>query len=96
MTRASAIFRMVAATLSCSGLRKPLLSRSGLKGDYSKRTMSLLVSDIATIVFGTSAALAPPNHVKVIFFIFGLCYGLFTFFTAAKVGDIWGSTPWSP
>uniref|UniRef100_A0A7S3QU15 Channelopsin 1 n=1 Tax=Dunaliella tertiolecta TaxID=3047 RepID=A0A7S3QU15_DUNTE len=77
--------RYSAWLLSCPVILIHLSNLTGLKGDYSKRTMSLLVSDIGTIVFGTSAALAPPNHVKVIFFIIGLCYGLFTFFTAAKV-----------
>ena len=38
---------------------------AGMKNDYSKRTMGLLVTDIGTIVFGSSAAFAPHNHVKV-------------------------------
>ncbi|KAJ9504933.1 hypothetical protein QJQ45_005425 [Haematococcus lacustris] len=72
----------------------------GMKDDYSKRTMGLLISDIGTIVFGTTAAMSPPNYLKVIFWFCGLSYtlqllrsktvlsfvqGVTTFYLAAKV-----------
>jgi hypothetical protein len=38
---------------------------AGMKDDYSKRTMGLLITDIGCIVFGASSAFAPPNYVKV-------------------------------
>lgn len=37
---------------------------TGLKDDYSKRTMRLLVSDIGTIVWGATSAMAV-GYVKV-------------------------------
>jgi hypothetical protein len=36
-----------------------------MKDDYSKRTMGLLITDIGCIVFGSTAAFAPHNYVKV-------------------------------
>ncbi|GFH14526.1 channelopsin 1 [Haematococcus lacustris] len=56
-----------------------------MKDDYSKRTMGLLISDIGTIVFGTTAAMSPPGYLKIIFWFCGLCYGMITFYLAAKV-----------
>jgi hypothetical protein len=41
-----------------------LSNLTGLADDYNKRTMSLLVSDIGTIVMGVTAAIAS-GYVKV-------------------------------
>lgn len=41
-----------------------LSNLTGLKDDYNKRTMRLLVSDIGTIVWGTTAAMST-GYVKV-------------------------------
>lgn len=70
--------------LTCPVILIHLSNITGLKDDYSKRTMRLLVSDIGTIVMGVTAAFSP-TPVKITFFCLGLCYGGSTFFTAAKV-----------
>lgn len=61
-----------------------LSNLTGLNGEYSRRTMFLLVSDLGTIVWGVSAANAT-GAAKVIFFCVGLCYGCNTFYNAARV-----------
>nr|AHH02104.1 AgChR [synthetic construct] len=71
--------------LSCPVILIHLSNLTGMKGNYSKRTMALLVSDIGTIVWGSTSAMSPHNHVKIIFFFLGLVFGLFTFYAAAKV-----------
>ncbi|KAL6758558.1 channelopsin 1 [Haematococcus lacustris] len=71
--------------LSCPVILIHLSNLTGMKDDYSKRTMGLLISDIGTIVFGTTAAMSPPNYLKVIFWFCGLSYGVTTFYLAAKV-----------
>ncbi|GFH12230.1 channelopsin 1 [Haematococcus lacustris] len=60
--------------LSCPVILIHLSNLTGMKDDYSKRTMGLLISDIGTIVFGTTAAMSPPNYLKVIFWFCGLSY----------------------
>nr|7C86_A Chain A, Sensory opsin A,Channelrhodopsin (ChR) chimera between ChR1 & ChR2 [Chlamydomonas reinhardtii]7E6X_A Chain A, Archaeal-type opsin 1,Archaeal-type opsin 2 [Chlamydomonas reinhardtii]7E6Y_A Chain A, Archaeal-type opsin 1,Archaeal-type opsin 2 [Chlamydomonas reinhardtii]7E6Z_A Chain A, Archaeal-type opsin 1,Archaeal-type opsin 2 [Chlamydomonas reinhardtii]7E70_A Chain A, Archaeal-type opsin 1,Archaeal-type opsin 2 [Chlamydomonas reinhardtii]7E71_A Chain A, Archaeal-type opsin 1,Archae len=70
--------------LTCPVILIHLSNLTGLANDYNKRTMGLLVSDIGTIVWGTTAALSK-GYVRVIFFLMGLCYGIYTFFNAAKV-----------
>nr|AHH02152.1 BsChR1 [synthetic construct] len=71
--------------LSCPVILIHLSNLTGMKDDYSKRTMGLLVSDIGTIVFGTTAAMSPYNYLKIVFWFCGLTYGCVTFFLAAKV-----------
>jgi hypothetical protein len=71
--------------LTCPVILIHLSNITGLKDDYTKRTMMLLISDIGCIVCGVTAALAA-NFVKWIFFCMGLCYGSNTYFHAAKVG----------
>jgi hypothetical protein len=61
-----------------------LSNLTGLQGEYSRRTMFLLVSDLGTIVWGVSAANAK-GVAKVILFCVGLCYGCNTFYNAARV-----------
>lgn len=61
-----------------------LSNLTGLKDDYSKRTMRLLVSDIGTIVFGVTSACST-GYLKIVFFLLGLLYGCNTYFHAAKV-----------
>ena len=61
-----------------------LSNLTGLKGEYSRRTMFLLVSDLGTIVWGVSAANAT-GAAKAIFFCVGLIYGSNTFYNAARV-----------
>lgn len=61
-----------------------LSNLTGLNGEYSRRTMFLLVSDLGTIVWGVSAANAK-GPAKAIFFCVGLCYGCNTFYNAARV-----------
>lgn len=58
---------------------------TGLKEDYGKKTMKLLLSDIGTICFGVSAAMAHKGPLKIILFFVGLVYGGNTFFTAATL-----------
>nr|AHH02125.1 HdChR [synthetic construct] len=70
--------------LSCPVILIHLSNITGLQDQYSKRTMQLLVSDLGTITMGVTAALCG-NYVKWIFFILGLCYGVNTYFHAAKV-----------
>nr|AHH02120.1 NsChR [synthetic construct] len=70
--------------LTCPVILIHLSNVTGLKDNYSKRTMALLVSDIGTIVFGVTSAMCT-GYPKVIFFILGCCYGANTFFNAAKV-----------
>lgn len=57
---------------------------TGLEDEYSPRTMTLLVSDIGTIVWGVTAAMTRGN-LKILFFVIGCCYGANTFFNAAKI-----------
>jgi hypothetical protein len=61
-----------------------LSNLTGLNGEYSRRTMFLLVSDLGTIVWGSSAANAR-GAAKALFFIVGCCYGANTFYNAARV-----------
>jgi hypothetical protein len=61
-----------------------LSNLTGLQGEYSRRTMFLLVSDVGTIVWGVSAANAK-GIAKPILFCVGLCYGCNTFYNAARV-----------
>ncbi|GIL89020.1 hypothetical protein Vretifemale_16924 [Volvox reticuliferus] len=70
--------------LTCPVILIHLSNLTGLKDDYNKRTMRLLVSDIGTIVWGATSAMSS-GYVKVIFFLLGLLYGANTFFHAAKV-----------
>ncbi|WIA30744.1 hypothetical protein OEZ86_000810 [Tetradesmus obliquus] len=52
--------------LTCPVILIHLSNLTGLADDYNKRTMSLLVSDIGTIVMGVTAAIAS-GYVKVFF-----------------------------
>lgn len=61
-----------------------LSNLTGLKGEYSRRTMFLLVSDLGTIVWGVSAANAK-GAAKAIFFFVALMYACNTFYNAARV-----------
>ncbi|GLI59719.1 hypothetical protein VaNZ11_001663 [Volvox africanus] len=70
--------------LTCPVILIHLSNLTGLKDDYNKRTMRLLVSDIGTIVWGATSAMSS-GYVKVIFFLLGVLYGANTFFHAAKV-----------
>lgn len=45
--------------------------------------MKLLVSDIGVIVWGISAA-ASRAPLKIVFFLFGVCYGANTFYTGKR------------
>ncbi|GFH21497.1 putative channel rhodopsin, partial [Haematococcus lacustris] len=65
-------------------IRRMASHMSGLKNDYNKRTMWLLVSDIGCVVMGVTAALCY-DYKKWIFYCLGLCYGSNTYFHAAKV-----------
>nr|AHH02098.1 protein 91 [synthetic construct] len=70
--------------LTCPVILIHLSNITGMHEEYTKRTMTLLVTDIGTIVFGTTAALTK-GGLKVLFFFIGLTYGCVTFFNAAKV-----------
>jgi ABC-type amino acid transport system permease subunit len=61
-----------------------LSNLTGLKGEYNKRTMFLLVSDLGCIVWGASAANAK-GAAKAIFFVVAMCYSANTFYQAARV-----------
>ncbi|KXZ47652.1 hypothetical protein GPECTOR_34g811 [Gonium pectorale] len=70
--------------LTCPVILIHLSNLTGLKEDYSFKTMRLLVSDIGTIVFGATSAVCT-GYLKWVFFAIGCVYGGFTFFTAGKV-----------
>nr|AHH02100.1 BsChR2 [synthetic construct] len=70
--------------LTCPVILIHLSNITGLKNDYNKRTMQLLVSDIGCVVWGVTAALCY-DYKKWIFFCLGLVYGCNTYFHAAKV-----------
>ncbi|WIA10699.1 hypothetical protein OEZ85_010879 [Tetradesmus obliquus] len=70
--------------LTCPVILIRLSNLTGLADDYNKRTMSLLVSDIGTIVMGVTAAIAS-GYVKLAFFLLGLCYGCVTFKLAGQI-----------
>ncbi|GFR44465.1 hypothetical protein Agub_g5726 [Astrephomene gubernaculifera] len=70
--------------LTCPVILIHLSNLTGLSEDYSRRTMQLLVSDIGTIVWGATAAMAK-GPAKIGFFILGCLYGSTTYFHAAKV-----------
>jgi len=70
--------------LTCPVILIHLSNITGLKDDYNKRTMRLLVSDIGCIVWGVTAAMTV-GYLKWIFFALGLLYGSNTYFHAAKV-----------
>nr|QCB66177.1 putative channel rhodopsin [Haematococcus lacustris] len=70
--------------LTCPVILIHLSNITGLKNDYNKRTMWLLVSDIGCVVMGVTAALCY-DYKKWIFYCLGLCYGSNTYFHAAKV-----------
>ncbi|GFR44466.1 hypothetical protein Agub_g5727 [Astrephomene gubernaculifera] len=70
--------------MTCPVILIHLSNLTGLKNDYNKRTMRLLVSDIGTIVWGATAAMST-GYVRAIFFVLGCMYGANTFFHAAKV-----------
>lgn len=76
--------------LSCPVILIHLSNLTGMKNDYSKRTMGLLVSDIGTIVFGATAAMAGVGYLKILFWFLGLSYGCYSFFLVAKV-NIFGA-----
>jgi len=61
-----------------------LSNLTGLKKEYSKRTMFLLVSDLGCIVWGSTAAFTK-GPTKALFFIIGCLYSMNTFFHASKV-----------
>nr|AHH02141.1 protein 116 [synthetic construct] len=71
--------------LTCPVILIPLSNLTGLKDDYNKRTMRLLVSDIGTIVMGATSAMCTGNWLKILFFCLGLLYASNTFFHAAKI-----------
>nr|AER58217.1 channelopsin 1 [Chlamydomonas yellowstonensis] len=70
--------------LCCPVILIHLSNVTGLSDDYGRRTMGLLVSDIATIVFGVTAAMLV-NWPKIIFYLIGFTMCCYTFFLAAKV-----------
>lgn len=47
--------------------------------------MKLLLSDIGTICFGVSAALAARGPLKIVLFMIGMLYGSNTFYIAATL-----------
>nr|AHH02139.1 CnChR2 [synthetic construct] len=70
--------------LTCPVILIHLSNITGLKDDYNKRTMQLLVSDIGCVVWGITAAFSV-GWLKWVFFVLGLLYGSNTYFHAAKV-----------
>ena len=70
--------------LTCPVILIHLSNLSGMKNDYSKRTMRLLVSVIGMIVFGFYGALSSETYLKWIFFLIGCAYASVTFTQAAK------------
>nr|AER58218.2 channelopsin 2 [Chlamydomonas raudensis] len=70
--------------LTCPVILIHLSNITGLKDDYNKRTMRLLVSDIGCIVWGVTSAMTV-GYLKWIFFAIGLLYGSNTYFHSAKV-----------
>ena len=68
--------------MTCPVLLIHLSNITGLHEEYSPRTMKLLVFDQGTILCGTTAAMST-GPVKIIFFVFGLCFGSATFYTGA-------------
>lgn len=58
---------------------------TGLREDYGKRTMKLLLSDIGTICFGVASAMTAKGPLKIILFMMGMLYGSSTFYTAATL-----------
>jgi bacteriorhodopsin len=51
--------------LTCPVILIHLSNLTGMKNDYNKRTMALLVSDVGCIVWGITSALAGNRTVKV-------------------------------
>nr|AHH02096.1 protein 85 [synthetic construct] len=70
--------------LCCPVILIHLSNVTGLSDDYGRRTMGLLVSDIATIVFGITAAMLV-SWPKIIFYLLGFTMCCYTFYLAAKV-----------
>nr|BDS00526.1 light-activated cation selective ion channel [synthetic construct] len=70
--------------LTCPVILIHLSNLTGLKDDYSKRTMGLLVSDVGCIVWGATSAMCT-GWTKILFFLISLSYGMYTYFHAAKV-----------
>nr|AIE89247.2 CsChrimson [synthetic construct] len=69
--------------LSCPVILIKLSNLSGLKNDYSKRTMGLIVSCVGMIVFGMAAGLAT-DWLKWLLYIVSCIYGGYMYFQAAK------------
>jgi len=70
--------------MTCPVILVHLSNLTGLKNHYSSRTMSLLVSDIGTIVMGVTAALAY-GWMKPTFFVLGCVFGATTYWSALQV-----------
>nr|AHH02132.1 protein 71 [synthetic construct] len=70
--------------MTCPVLLIHLSNITGLKEEYSHYTMRLLTSGQGPISMGITSA-AATGGVKIFFFCLGLCYGGFTFYSAAQV-----------
>ncbi|KAK9807728.1 hypothetical protein WJX72_007297 [[Myrmecia] bisecta] len=70
--------------LTCPVILIHLCNITGMHEEYSERTMTLLVSDVGCIVWGTTAAFTK-GPLKVLFFALGCVYGAYTFYHAAQV-----------
>nr|AHH02106.1 Chronos [synthetic construct] len=70
--------------LTCPVILIHLSNLTGLHEEYSKRTMTILVTDIGNIVWGITAAFTK-GPLKILFFMIGLFYGVTCFFQIAKV-----------
>uniref|UniRef100_A0A061QPX0 O protein n=1 Tax=Tetraselmis sp. GSL018 TaxID=582737 RepID=A0A061QPX0_9CHLO len=70
--------------LTCPVILVQLCNITGLESDFNDRTMQVLISDVGAIVFGVSSAFSE-GPLKMFFFLCGCCYGIFTFYHAAKI-----------
>nr|AHH02105.1 protein 121 [synthetic construct] len=69
---------------TCPVILIHLSNITGLKDNYTKRTMALIVSDIGCIVCGVLAA-SSQGPIKIVFFLMGLTYGCMTYYQAGRI-----------
>lgn len=70
--------------ITCPVILIALANLTGLKDDYNWRTMTLLSADQGTILCGATAAMCT-GWLRVVFFFFGACYGIATFYNCLQV-----------
>lgn len=76
--------RYAAWLVTCPVTLIALANLTGLKDDYNWRTMQLLSADQGTILCGATAAMCT-GHLRVIFFLAGVAYGVVTYYSCLQV-----------